>query len=303
TVGLGTNHLLGRRLQRRFDGDEHDDFSDEDRNSVCIVNDKIYQVGTCRINFTTYDNRRDYDIINPKSHPDVMVLSQQDDKDVRPFWYARVLGVYHAKVSTTHPEAHSKSSERMHFLFVRWFGSEPSHKFGFRNATLPKIGFVEDCPDYDNCAFGFLDPAQIIRGCHLIPVFCGGTSNSLLPFECPVARQIYESKTTDWVNYYVNIFVDRDMVMRHYGGGVGHQDMHIRRQEDLLGISVEDSWPDLEQEDRAEGPENQDQEAGGEPPVAGEQEEQEESEVESSEDDGWDSDENDEDDDGHYASD
>ncbi|KAJ3978858.1 hypothetical protein F5890DRAFT_1649135, partial [Lentinula detonsa] len=28
--------------------------------------------------------------------------------------------------------------------------------------------------------------------------------------------------TDDWGSFYVNIFVDRDMFMRHAGGGVGH---------------------------------------------------------------------------------
>ncbi|KAI0266303.1 hypothetical protein BGY98DRAFT_943189, partial [Russula aff. rugulosa BPL654] len=28
--------------------------------------------------------------------------------------------------------------------------------------------------------------------------------------------------TDDWLNFYVNIFVDRDMLMRHFGHGVGH---------------------------------------------------------------------------------
>ncbi|KAH6907330.1 hypothetical protein BKA70DRAFT_1490869, partial [Coprinopsis sp. MPI-PUGE-AT-0042] len=99
------DHILGRLLQRQFDGDNHEDFTDEERNSVHIYGDRLYQVGTCQINYTTYDNRRDYDVINPKTHPDVLVPSPEDDKDVRPFWHARVVAIYHAKVRTTHPDA------------------------------------------------------------------------------------------------------------------------------------------------------------------------------------------------------
>ncbi|RXW15278.1 hypothetical protein EST38_g10576 [Candolleomyces aberdarensis] len=186
------DHLLGRRSGRCFDGDEHSDFTDDDRNTVQIYGNTIYEVGTCQINFTTYDNRRDYDTINPKTHPDVMVLSQDDQRDAQPFWYGRVL-----------------------------------------------VGFVEHFDDFENYAFGFLDPAQDLRGSHLIPVFRLGKTHELLPFDCPVARQVEESKSEDWVNYYVNIFVDRDMVMRHYGGGVGHLEQ-IRRQFELEGDVSDD---------------------------------------------------------------
>ncbi|KAG2022247.1 hypothetical protein CC2G_000019 [Coprinopsis cinerea AmutBmut pab1-1] len=37
------DHLLGRLLGRGFDGDEHDEFTDEDRNTVFIRNDKLYE--------------------------------------------------------------------------------------------------------------------------------------------------------------------------------------------------------------------------------------------------------------------
>ncbi|RXW12625.1 hypothetical protein EST38_g13228 [Candolleomyces aberdarensis] len=122
------DHLLGRRINRGFDGDAHDDFTDEDRNSVRIYGNKIYE------------------------------------------WKE----------------------------------------------------------EFENYAFGFLDPAQVLRGCHLIPAFHSGQTDKLLPYDCAVARQVKldsaeNSSTQDWTNYYVNIFVDRDMVMRHYGGGVGHQ--------------------------------------------------------------------------------
>ncbi|KAJ2921989.1 hypothetical protein H1R20_g15105, partial [Candolleomyces eurysporus] len=90
--------------------------------------------------------------------------------------------------------------------------------------------FVQWKEEFENYAFGFLDPAQVLRGCHLIPAFHLGQTNcnQLLPYDCAVARQVKldsaeNSSTQDWTNYYVNIFVDRDMVMRHYGSGVGHQ--------------------------------------------------------------------------------
>lgn len=209
------DHLLGRRIGRKFDGDEHNDFTHEDRNSVHISGNRIYQVATCCINFTTYDNRRDYDIINPRTHPDVMVLSQEDGNDHEPFWYARVIGIFHARVMTTHKSALNQGWEWMPFFFVRWFGAEPQYTPGFNVARLPKVGFVQWEKDFDNYAFGFLDPAQVLRGCHLIPVFRLGRTNELLPHDCAVARQVKVEQedspsgtTEDWTNYYVNVYVD-----------------------------------------------------------------------------------------------
>ena len=46
------DHLLGRLIGREFDGDMEAEFSDSDRNSVHIVNNKIYSVHTCRIYYT-----------------------------------------------------------------------------------------------------------------------------------------------------------------------------------------------------------------------------------------------------------
>ncbi|KAJ2924212.1 hypothetical protein H1R20_g12890, partial [Candolleomyces eurysporus] len=90
------DHLLGRRLGRRFDGDDHNDFTHEDRNTISLYGNRIFEVGTCHINFTTYDNRRDSNVINPKTHPDVMVLSQ-DDRE--PFWWHFGGGIGHQSKS------------------------------------------------------------------------------------------------------------------------------------------------------------------------------------------------------------
>ncbi|KAF9235589.1 hypothetical protein BU15DRAFT_64686 [Melanogaster broomeanus] len=45
-------------------------------------------------------------------------------------------------------------------------------------------------------------------------------TSSLLPpsVTCPI-----HDHNEDWVFYYVNMFIDRDMIMRYRGGGVGHR--------------------------------------------------------------------------------
>ncbi|KIK79345.1 hypothetical protein PAXRUDRAFT_161500, partial [Paxillus rubicundulus Ve08.2h10] len=79
------------------------------------------------------------------------------------------------------------------------------------------IGFFKG---YNTSAFGFLDPEVVICGFLSIPTFtyrC--TADLLLPsiVQQPVDRD------TDWNWYNVNIFIDRDMFMQFWGGGVRHK--------------------------------------------------------------------------------
>ncbi|KAK7437003.1 hypothetical protein VKT23_006712 [Stygiomarasmius scandens] len=214
-------HLLGRLQRREFDGDTHDDFNDDELEQVAIVQNQFFSVKTFRINYTTYDVRRDQDVINPRTdHCTVMVRSPETALNAHPFWYARVLGVFHADVVyfDTREGKPKSSQQRMEFLWVRWFGDEPDYQPSFREAKLPKIGFV---PETDPYAFGFLDPSLVIRACHLIPDFQGGRTSSLLGTRVATAA-CHPGEVDDWANYYVNIFVDRDMLMRYSGGGIGH---------------------------------------------------------------------------------
>ena len=118
------------------------------------------------------------------------------------------IGIYHAKVSTSHPDATNGGEIcRMEFLWVRWLGAEPDHRHGFSRAVLPKIGFV---PSTDEYTFGFLDPKHVIRGCHLIPAFTCGRTSDLLPVENTDARRLQRYGRAceildDCMNFYVNM--------------------------------------------------------------------------------------------------
>ena len=71
----------------------------------------------------------------------------------------------------------------MDLLWVRWFGRELGYASGWDTRRLHRLGFIpHDQPD----AFGFLDPADVIRGIHLIPAFAHGHDE-------------------EWVYYYVNM--------------------------------------------------------------------------------------------------
>jgi hypothetical protein len=137
--------------------------------------------------------------MNPRTHCDVMVLSPEAGANAHTYWYARVLGVFHAKVMHLGPEARNRSVQHIEFLWVRWFGIEPGYRCGFKAARLPKIGFV---PDTDSNAFGFLDPSLVIRGCHLVPSFADGRTSELLRTSTLTAARCPD-ETDDWTNYYV----------------------------------------------------------------------------------------------------
>ena len=130
-----------------------------------------------------------------------MLQSPEVGTGAHPYWYAQVLGVYHADVSTAHPEASRHSAQRMEFLWVQWLGIEPGHRSGSKVARLPKVGFVEDT---DEDAFGFLDPDLVIRGSHLIPAFNSGRTPDLMLYDGPTAARPPDEKD-DWVNFYVNM--------------------------------------------------------------------------------------------------
>ena len=92
-----------------------------------------------QINYTTYDVRHDQDVINLREHCDIMLLAHKDCDEVlppvsstsasagkrdkgkkladaptkHPFWYARVIGIYHAMVRHVGPSSRDERSKHM----------------------------------------------------------------------------------------------------------------------------------------------------------------------------------------------
>ena len=148
--------------------------------------------------------RRAQDSINPRipGHGDIMVLSPENDtenEDPHPYWYARILGIYHCNIHYRK----SPEPQQMYFLFVRWFGRDTEPVPGWKVKCLLRVGFV---PGNDESAFGFLDPAQVVRSVHLIPAFVWGHVTKYLPGSSPIARGLKEPDD-DWQLYYVNMSV------------------------------------------------------------------------------------------------
>ena len=142
--------------------------------------------------------RRAQDSINPRTHPDIMVLSHDDSEgqeEPHPYWYARIIGIYHADVR------YKNRFGRMDFLWVRWLGRDLSYKAGWKARRLPRVGFVpDDTPD--SGAFGFLDPAVVIHAVHLIPAFSEGKTAELLK---PSIARRESDNDEDWQYFYVNM--------------------------------------------------------------------------------------------------
>ena len=190
--------------ERDFDGDEHG-FTAEERSNLIFANNRIYKHKVLRVNYTTYDLRRAQDSLNSRTHADFMTLSHEDDiPDHKrfPYWFGRIIGIFHAVVQYNGPGSTTRSMEpqRLEFLFVRWFGRDMSYRGGWKSRRLHRIGFVGAD---DDMAFGFLDPQEVIRGVHLIPTFHHGRTTTLLPPS--ITARVPSEKDEDWYYYYVNM--------------------------------------------------------------------------------------------------
>ncbi|KAJ6525271.1 hypothetical protein DFH09DRAFT_1329080 [Mycena vulgaris] len=171
-------------------------FTPEALAAVNIQHDRILAHATAAFNYTTYDVRRDQDTINANTDGcHIMVKSNEESEgglEPHPYWYARVLGVFHANMF----QPGSRAPHRYEFLWVRWLGRDPEWKSGPSHLRLKCVGYI---PETDPEAFGFIDPAHVLRP--------------------SLARDF---SVRDWINYYVMRFMDRDMMMRYLGIGAGH---------------------------------------------------------------------------------
>ena len=154
----------------------------------------IYRHNLLRINYTMYDVRRETDMINPRTeHRDIMLLAR--DGSNHQFCYARVLAIYHANIVYTGPGSMDFSSRHIEFLWVRWL-ELVDLSAGWDARLLDKVRFV---PMNRADAFGFVDPGDVLRSCHLVPVFAAG---KLHIDGASFSRSAHGSE--DWKQYYVN---------------------------------------------------------------------------------------------------
>ncbi|KAK7021271.1 hypothetical protein R3P38DRAFT_3543752 [Favolaschia claudopus] len=188
-------HLLMCLLDLPYDGDEVE-FSDQDLLDVNIVQHRIYAHQRSSLTRSTRE-------LNPIS------------------WFCLM------KIKTTHLPLILTGTHTSLEFFTQVFdmlerdlnpcGPNVWSSSGWKACRLHRVGFV----DFDDGgAFGFLDPSEVIRAAHIIPVFHYGCTSDLLP---PSIARRPEQSDSDFHFYYINCFVDRDMFMRYCEHAVGHR--------------------------------------------------------------------------------
>ncbi|KAF8804505.1 hypothetical protein BYT27DRAFT_7106825, partial [Phlegmacium glaucopus] len=196
------DHILSQLLEWPYDGDEVE-YTEDDRDTAVICINSIYQHKVLRVNYTTYDLRRSQDSINPCTHPDIMLLSHNNEQ--HPYWYACVIGIFHVDVIHTGPLSKSPYKQCVDFLWIQWFGQDLDHRAGWLAQCLHWVVVFEGFLDAEQPgAFGFLDPTVVIQGIHLIHGFAYGTSMELLSPPQLVA-QLLLNEVQDWHYYYVGM--------------------------------------------------------------------------------------------------
>ena len=191
------DHLLERILR---DVDNSSAVSNCSPDAVLLKQDRMYQHQILRTNYTTYDIRHSQDVVNASTlHHNVMVLADQgesQDEDQHLFRYARVLGVYHINAVYIGPGMVDYQPRRMEFLWVRWYQVIETANTGWCNFKLDCVQFP---PVAEEGAFGFIDPSDVLRGCHMMPSFARGKVHL-----DGRGLSLCAHDSGDWAAYYVN---------------------------------------------------------------------------------------------------
>lgn len=171
---------------------------ENDISTIILKDDRMYQHNIARFNFTMYDVRRAQDVVNPwTSHCNVMVLSGDNDRESQGhrFVYGKVLGIYHVNIIMIGRGMVDYTPLQMEFLWMRWY-KPIDQVFTWNTSTLDRVKFP---PLADEHPLDFLDPADVIRGCHIIPSFTSKKKHSRGPGVSACAGD-----KDDWRDYYVN---------------------------------------------------------------------------------------------------
>ncbi|EIW73876.1 hypothetical protein CONPUDRAFT_68213, partial [Coniophora puteana RWD-64-598 SS2] len=181
-------------------------YTENQLDAVIIDDDRLYEHKTLRINYTTYDIRREQDSVNPRSsRADIMVLSQDTpgDTDSHPYWYARIMYIFHVNV---HFDREDRSKRcQMDIVLVRWLRKDSSYPSGFEARRPHCVSFF---PLGMSACWDFIDPSTIVRGVHLLPVFDADQIPS--PSVPSSASRLHfgTSKTTpidEYARYYIGV--------------------------------------------------------------------------------------------------
>ncbi|KAF6764198.1 hypothetical protein DFP72DRAFT_1059205 [Ephemerocybe angulata] len=212
-------------------------FSDNDLNHLYLHSDRIYRHSILRIRYTTYDCRRDCDIIKPSSAKhdfmsirggDTFKDSESTASDVpmgsnseegHHYVHGRVLGVFHTNLIYGGPGKLDLKKRRFDFLWVRWYIPEEANEQTWASKRLDRLSLAP-LNEPESC--DFLDPRDVLRAAHIIPRFSLGQKYDPKADSGRIFSKAAKD-VSEWKEYIVNRFVDRDMTMRfHWGLAVGH---------------------------------------------------------------------------------
>ena len=101
----------------------------------------------------------------------------------------------------TGPDMLDYKPRRVDFLWVRWYKVQRGGTDSWRDSELPMLAFppiaLED-------AFGFVDPSDVLRACHIIPAFARGERH-----KDGVGLSLRAKDQDDYNAYYVGWYVIR----------------------------------------------------------------------------------------------
>ena len=115
-----------------------------------------------------------------------------------PYIYTCVLGIFHVNVTYVGPGTIDYCSCCIDFLWVHWY-QYMEEDTGWDASTLDRVSFP---PMADEHAFGFVDPDDVLRACHIMPQFSHGLQHL---DDTGISHCAQDA--SDWHFYYVNRFV------------------------------------------------------------------------------------------------
>ncbi|KAF6741945.1 hypothetical protein DFP72DRAFT_1082869 [Ephemerocybe angulata] len=245
-------HLLPRFVTAELPGIEPGDLAEIIQNqeldwsNVTLKGERFHSHKIMRIKYTTYEARRNEDIIHLDTDQcNIMLLDPEYSygpisSSNHPFRYGKVIGIYHANVGYIGPIGRDGIDFKYHsleFLWVRWYKPIPA-------SNDSELDRAELLPIEETGSHSFVNPGDVLRACHIVPHFAQGLKHPGQPDKSALARD-----GLDWKKYFINRFVDRDMFMRYeWGLAVGHTYTHqdaTARNLQIIALSTS-HWGKLE---------------------------------------------------------